>query len=305
LKNGCEHNMALSSEYGIKKGYPKLRKHFGKLVGYLQLCRAFTLVAPILAGVFGVLTPVKNITFSSITTAVFVGVTLALAQACGQSLNQYADADLDKLAKPYRPIPSGLITREEALGLGWLLALFALGRAFTISDFFGLIVIALLFFAVFYSLSPFSPRKVNPLLNTSWMAISRGLLPVLAVWSVFGALSVSAWNYSILAFLWVFGFQATKDVGDAEVDRQFHIKTIPNTWGTMGLLATMGISSLMFSIYAIISGAYIMLTLLIFAVIAMLTVKKQAILTENTISWMCFYLGLGFFYIIMFLTFHL
>jgi len=149
--------------YGIVEGYPKLRRRFGKFVGYIQLVRPFTLLAPLLAGIFGVLTPVKNFSLEHLTTAVYVGLTLALLQASGQVINQYADSELDKLIKPYRPIPSGLVTREEALGLAWLLAIFSIGRAFTISTFFGLIGLTLLFFAVFYSLAPFSPRKVHPL----------------------------------------------------------------------------------------------------------------------------------------------
>ena len=261
-------------------------------------------MAPLLAGLFGVLAPVKDLTFEYVKTAGFVGLTLALAQACGQCLNQYADADLDKIIKPYRPIPSGLVKRDEALGLGWLLALFAVGRAFTVSIFFGLVILTLLFFAVFYSIAPFSPRRVNPLLNTGWMAMSRGLLPMLAVWSVFGDLSWVAWSYSILAFLWVFGFQATKDVGDAEADKQFQIKTIPNTWGVKGLLATMGVCSILFGIFSIISGKFIMLILLGLGILAMLTVKKQATLTENSYGWTAFYAGLGFLYVLMFLIEH-
>ena len=94
---------------GIVEGYPRLQKRFGRLVGYIQLVRPFTLVAPILAGIFGVLAPINNIDFQTFLVAIYVGVTLALAQAAGQCLNQYADVELDKVVKPYRPIPSGLI----------------------------------------------------------------------------------------------------------------------------------------------------------------------------------------------------
>jgi len=284
---------------GVKKGYPRLRKRFGRLVGYIQLLRPFTLVAPFLAGFFGVLAPVRNLTLTHFFTAVYVGLTLALAQACGQCINQYADAALDGEIKPYRPIPSGLVTRDEALGLSWLLAIFSVGRAFTISTFFGLVVLTCLFFAVFYSLAPFSPRRIHPLINTGWMAISRGFLPILAVWSVYGDLG-KAWQYSFLAFLWVMGFQASKDVPDSLGNRKFHIKTIPNTYGLRGLATVMAVCTALYVILAIRFNMGIMLLVVPLAVSAVLTTTRQSSLTENTISWLLFYFGLGLLYILMF-----
>ena len=284
---------------GVVKGYPRLRKRFGKLISYMQLVRPFTLLAPLLAGIFGVLTPVSKITSSHMVTAIYVGVTLALAQAAGQCINQYADFELDKLAKPYRPIPSGLVSREEGLGLSWLLAIFAVGRSFTISTFFGLVVLVLLFFAVFYSLAPFSPRKVNPLLNTAWMAFSRGFLPMLAVWSVYGDFN-KAWQYSVLAFFWVMGFQSTKDVPDADMDKQFGIKTIPNSHGLKGQIATMITCTGAFTLLALHFNAFIMLLVVPLAVLAILTLRKQAKVVENTWAWSAFYIGLALIYVLMF-----
>ena len=258
------------------------------------------MMAPLLAGVFGALTPVKEITLSHLVTAVYVGITLSLCQAAGQCLNQYADVELDKVVKPYRPLPSGLVTRDEALGLSWLLAIFATGRGFTISTFFGLTVLTLLFFAVFYSLTPFSPRRIHPVLNTGWMAFSRGFLPVMAVWSVYGDMG-QAWQYALLAFTWVMGFQASKDVPDVEGDREYGIKTIPNTWGVNGLLTTMTVCVGTFTLLSTIFNTPFMLILLPLGVAAMITVKKQATLIENTYSWCAFYLGLGLLYILMFI----
>jgi len=288
----------LPEYYGIKKGYPRIRRYFGRLAAYVQLCRVFTWIAPLLAGIFGVLTPVSSIGFHTFLTAIYVGATLALAQGAGQCLNQYADVELDKVVKPYRPLPSGLISAEEALGLAWLLAIFSVARAFTISTFFGLTVLALLFFAVFYSLAPFSPRRVHPLINTGWMAISRGFLPMYAVWSIFGNME-TAWQYSILAFLWVMGMQATKDIGDVEGDRRFGIKTIPASYGINGLKVLMIVCSILYGIFAISFRIYIMLLLVPLAALAVLSLKRKTI-TENTVSWTIFYAGLGLIYILMF-----
>ena len=292
--------MGLNYE-GIRRGYPRLRTRFGKLAGYIQLCRVFTLMAPLLAGIFGVLTPVKDVSLQHFYTAIYVGITLALAQATGQVLNQYADAELDKIIKGYRAIPSGLVSREEALGLSWLLAIFAVARAFTISTFFGLVVLTLLFFAVFYSLAPLSPRKIHPVANAVWMAISRGFIPMFAVWSVFGELS-KTWQYSLLAFTWVLGFQGSKDVVDVEGDRKFRIKTIPNAYGLRGLSVVMIGCTAAYTFLAVYFKAYIMLLTVVLAALAILTTKKQSEFTENTYAWTAFYLGLALLYVLMFIN---
>ena len=286
---------------GITKGYPRLRKRLGRIAGYIQLLRPFTLVAPLVAGVIGVLTPLKDATFTHLTTAIYTGVTLALLQACGQSVNQYADVELDKIVKPYRPLPSGLISREEALGLSWLLAIFAVGRAFTINTFFGLVALTLLFFAVFYSLAPLSPRKIHPLANIVWMATSRGFIPMFAVWSVFGELS-KAWQYSLLAFTWVLGLQSSKDVTDVLGDKKFGIKTIPGSYGLRGLSVTMGVCTVVYTLLAVYFKMYIMVLTLPLATLAILTTEKQSELMENTYAWIGFYLGLATIYILMFLN---
>lgn len=289
---------------GIIRGYPWLSRRFGRLPAYIALLRPFTLVAPLVAGVIGVMTPIRQITFNNIETAVYIGITLALCQGAGQCLNQYADAELDKQIKPYRPIPSGLVSREEALGLSWLLAIFAVGRAFTIGTFFGLMVLVLLFFAVFYSLAPFSPRKLDPLVNTAWMAVSRGFIPMYVVWSIYGDTGTGL-RYAVLALLWVMGFQATKDIGDSDGDRRFGIKTIPNVYGIRGLIFTMGVCTVVYTAMAMYFGLYLMLLVLPLAAVAMFTINKKSGLTENNISWTCFYLGLASLYILMFVSFHL
>lgn len=296
---GGTFNM-LKKEVGIVKGYPRISRRFGKLTAWIQLLRPFTLVAPFAAGLFGVLAPVNEIAFEHVVTAIYVGVTLALAQACGQCLNQYVDVELDKIIKPYRPLPSGLITREEALGLAWLLALFSIARAFTINTFFGLTTLTLIFFAVFYSMSPFSPRRVHPLLNTGWMAFSRGFLPMLATLTVYGNLNM-AWPYSVLAFLWVLSLQGTKDVKDSEADRKFGIKTIPNMYGVRGFLVYAAIVKAAMYLYAVLYLPH-MLVLTPLSITALLGLNRQLKGMENNLSWICFYLGISAIYLLIFLT---
>lgn len=265
--------------------------------------RPFTLLPPLLSGLLGVLAPVKEITLSHIFTAIYIGVTLALLQGCGQCLNQYADVEIDRLSRPYRPLPSGNVSREEALGFSWLLAIFAIGRAFTVTVTFGLYALILLFFSVFYSLSPFSPRRIHPIVNVAWMAVSRGLIPFLAVLTVYGTFE-EAIKWGVFGFLWVLAYQSSKDIHDIEADRKFNIKTIPNSYGIKGYRIYMLIVTIIMWIY---SALYLPITfyLLPISIIAVIGTNKKVDGLENDLSWCSFYLGLGLSYLILFFSYFL
>jgi len=288
----------LKSEAGLEKGYPRIRRRFGKIASYIQLLRPFTGLAPLLSGLFGVLAPVGTITFEHVKTAVFVGVTLMLCQFCGQVLNQWSDYEIDMLTRKYRPIPQGTISRDEALGIAWLLAIFAVGRAFTVSVTFGLYTLTILFFSVFYSLAPLSPRRVHPILNTLWLAFSRGLIPFLATVTVYGTLDLAA-PWAVFGFLWVLAYQPSKDVHDMEADRKFGVQTIPNTYGLKGYRTYMIIVSLALWVYAALQ-LHVALLLLPISIIAITGLGKKVDGLENDLSWIMFYIGLGLAYIIMF-----
>lgn len=256
-------------------------------------------MAPMIAGVLGVLTPLKSFSFNHIITSFYVGGALAQAQACGQCLNQYADVELDRVVKPYRPLPNGLVSKKEALGISLLLAIFAIGTAFIVSDFFVLVVLTTVFFAVIYSNASFSPRRIHPILNIGWLAFSRGFLPMIGTWSVYGSLN-QGWRYALLAFLWVFGFQSSKDVSDIDGDRQFGIKTVPVVYGTRGLLTLMVVCTILYSIFAFYVS-YLMLLLVPLGLLAIVTTKRMSNITENTVSWFLFYAGLALIYVLMFI----
>jgi 4-hydroxybenzoate polyprenyltransferase len=284
-----------------KKGYPRIKASFGRLAGYVQLVRPFTLLAPFIAGIIGVITPVEGLLYEHLRIGVYAGATLALSQACGQVFNQYVDADLDAMIKPYRPIPSGVVDRDEALGIAVLLALASVGRGYLIDVMFGTLNLILIWFAVFYSLAPLSPRRVHPYVNTLWMAFSRGFLPVIAVYNIYGNIN-TAFLYAVLAFIWVLGFQPTKDLGDVEGDRAFGIKTMATEYGSKGLYKN---ALFCLCLYAFLTGYFEMWSMffLIFVgVIAVVFGSRETSLTENNYGWVLFYLGLAIFYLLMFVS---
>jgi len=74
-------------------------------------------------------------------------VPLPAASAClytaGMALNDYADADLDGIERPERPIPSGRVSRPTALALGAGLTAVGVALAFTSGRAAGLVSLAL------------------------------------------------------------------------------------------------------------------------------------------------------------------
>jgi 4-hydroxybenzoate polyprenyltransferase len=275
--------LRLPRYYGIAEGYPRLRRRAVRLADYIALLRPFTLLAPLVAGVFLTLAAEG---LGAFVKGLWIGLVLALAQGAGQVLNQVVDVELDKLAKPYRPISSDRISEEEALGFTYLLTLTAVCGSFLVSTYFGLMTCLLLFFAAFYSLPPLSPRKVSPWLNLLWISFSRSFLPFVAVMGLGGL------PYAALAFIWAFGWQGTKDLPDAEADRRFGIKTVANTCGPSFLHKMSAASTATYVVAALALLKPFMLLAVPLAVYGLLRYNKRW-LGENTTAWAVFYLGLG------------
>jgi 4-hydroxybenzoate polyprenyltransferase len=291
---------------GIKRGYPRVENAFGKLSAYIQLIRPFTLVAPVIAGFFGSLICLGGEFLSHWLEIVYVTFTLMLCQAAGQVINQACGVDEDKINKPYRPIPSGKITAKEAYGLGFLLIVISLWRGFMVNLSFGLWVSLLLFFAVFYNLKPIQARKIV-WVNLLWMSISRGFLPLVAIWSAFGNLfELKPWLLGSVAFLWVFAFQPTKDITDVEGDRKYGIRTLPVVYGvgrTKTFMRWASITPFIPLILYIQSGIlplpYLLLVnLAVVREIGVWGFERKTETFENTVSWISFYAGLSLIYIL-------
>ena len=55
-------------------------------------------------------------------------LTLAFLNAASNALNQATDVESDKISKPYRPIPRGVVQADEAQSIAYIFYLFALLR---------------------------------------------------------------------------------------------------------------------------------------------------------------------------------
>jgi 4-hydroxybenzoate polyprenyltransferase len=119
----------------------------------------------------------------------------------GIVFNDVFDADLDKIERPERAIPSGAVKLNEAIFLGTFLLLTGIAAAFTIAALSGIIAISIAFFALLYNkyskhhsfLGPLNMglcRSLNLLLGISIIAAALnewyflGIVPLIYIFSI-------------------------------------------------------------------------------------------------------------------------
>jgi geranylgeranylglycerol-phosphate geranylgeranyltransferase len=209
------------------------KKH---LKGYIDLLRPFTLLAPLIVSscvmvASFVYTGRDNLSLTTIMTMIMsASFSLALLNGASNALNQSTDVAEDKLSKPFRPIPKGRITPKEAQTIAVMLYTCAFLLSFMVHMLFSLFVLCIAVFTITYSIKP--RMKQFLFLNQLWVAIPRGLLGILASWSVFAdPFQKVPLTIGCIAALFLFGGTTTKDILDAEADKKTGIKTLINVLG--------------------------------------------------------------------------
>ncbi len=287
----------------------------GQLKAWLQLVRPFTLIAPFIAIFFGVIIQLSVYgdlsSFSSnVHIIILASLALSAAQAVGQILNQVEDVEIDIANnKDYRPIPSGKISTEKAELVAWIFSLFAILGSFSINAHYGVFIMLFLFFGIIYNIEPFRFKK-RLWMNTASLAISRGLMPLPAAWSIFGnPFDASPWLLGSVMAFWVLAWQNTKDLNDIEGDRRYGIVTPAAYHDFKTLTKIIGFFSFIafFLLIIYIKSGWLPSNMMLLFLLAFPTmwmfyrmVRGRITLTslENNDLWASFYLVLASFYIL-------
>jgi len=226
----------MSMKLTMKEPYVKTGFLSVKIRAYIDLLRPFTLIAPFFVSMFIMFASlVYNDKFDASSdwwiTIAQASLTLAFLNGASNALNQATDVEADTISKPYRPIPRGLVKPDEAQSIAYIFYLFALLRAVTINIWFGVFVFLIMLFTVMYSLPPRMKRFL--FINQVWIAVPRGLLGVLASWSVFGdPFQKEPLMIGIVIFVFFIGAMTTKDIVDCKADKRTGTRTLINTFGT-------------------------------------------------------------------------
>jgi len=155
--------------------------------------------------------------------------------AAGNSLNDYFDREVDKVAHPERPIPSGAVATSGALVAS--VALFAIALILGIMINLWSIGIVVTSIAIMVGYEKYLKAEgIAGNLAISWLTGALFL---------FGGAAVDrldlAWILAALAFLATLGREIVKDIQDIEGDKGLR-RTLPMRIGTRnaGVLASVG-----------------------------------------------------------------
>jgi len=189
------------------------------LKGYLQLARPANLpsaAADIFAGaaIAGM--------FSSQSTAIwwdtrliFLVLAAVFLYAGGVVLNDVFDMEVDKVERPERPIPSGLIPLKSAAFYGGMLLLLGTVMAFLNGNTSGIVSLILAACIVLYD----AWAKKNDFLGPLNMGLCRGLNLVLGMSVLDG---ISDWGYASLPLIYIFAITLISR-GEVHGDNKNHI----------------------------------------------------------------------------------
>jgi len=238
-------------------------------------------------------------------TIIYATLTVIFVHGGSQAMNMAEDAHMDRETphKQNRPIPAGIVTEEEARTISWILIFFGVGRAFIVSEVFGIVMSIAAFMGVFYNLSPI--RAKERIISIPWQAVSRGLLSFPLVWAAYGdILTVTPWVLGVFMFFYVFGFQNSADIIDKEIDEKYGIKTFVVVFGEQkipyvaagSMLCMTGVIILAVSANVLPVRMFAILLILPFCIIMLyhLTFNTYAIneSTGNHPAWLWMYIGL-------------
>lgn len=239
------------------------------------------------------------------STVIFVVVTVGLAHGASQAMNMAEDAEMDRQTehKQDRPIPSGVVTEEEARTLAWFLILAALGRAYLINSLFGVFMTISIVFGVFYNLEPI--RAKERIISIPWQAVSRGLFMFPIIWAAYGnPFKSTPWVLGVFMFFYVLGFQNSADIIDRTVDAEHGVKTFVVEFGVRRTVMIAGGCTLMMlatlllgvELSLIPSRLYIMALITPFCILMLKSMWKNPYRisekTGNHPAWLWFYFGM-------------
>ena len=207
-------------------------------IGYIEVLRPINTAFLMLITVF---TPhIIGVTLTDLQrlSLIFVTISFGLVSAGAYALNDYYDVEIDKINKPYKPIPRGAVSSAKVRDLGILL---------TVAG-----VLVSLFSLVFGTILPFlslcAYTTLLALYNKKYKKsiLKNVLIGVACSFSVVvGAAVAQSVNFiSILVIIFIFlttiARELYKDIEDLRGDRALKIHTLPSLLGpqTSALLAS-------------------------------------------------------------------
>ncbi len=203
---------------------------------YWAFTRPFTLIAPALGMFSGGVTGLGAEPHTPFSAAVAIKIALgtlmaALLNGASNTLNQIYDLENDRINKPGRMIPSGIVSVREAAWVSAVLYAAALALAAIVSAQCLLLAATAAVLTYIYSAPPLRTKRTALGANLT-IAVPRGVLLKVAGWSTVKTIWVhEAWTVGAIFGIFLLGATTTKDFADMEGDRAAGCRTLPVVFG--------------------------------------------------------------------------
>lgn len=177
----------------------------------------------------------------------------ALVAAAGNVINDFFDSGIDKINRPNRPIPRGVLSKKDAIIYYLLLILIAINIALLVSANALIIVVITSIILFFYS----KTFKAIPLVGNIAVSFSTALTFIYG--GIIAENIVVAIIPAVFAFLINMVREVLKDIEDIEGDKKNNLSTFPIQYGiknTSILLLVISLFLLISTFYPFVIGIY-------------------------------------------------
>ncbi len=190
------------------------------LVGVIKIIRPSNVLISGLTISVGVLI-LGSESFDIFRLALVAGIVGVLIDAGANVINDFFDVEIDRINKPHRAIPSGLVSKRFALFIYFVCTISGL----LFASFLNKIAFAIAFFSsVVIFLYSYVLKKI-PLVGNFTVAFITGLAFIFAG-SVVGNFKGALFPF-LFAFMINFGREIIKDIEDMEGDLKSGVRTFP------------------------------------------------------------------------------
>ncbi len=199
----------------------------GKLQGLVRLMRPVNGVMMGFAVFVGVVLAGQNlldIVWLNVVFGFLTGFTLCSA---AMAVNDYYDRKIDGVNEPSRPIPSGLVSTSEALGLTGVLVVVGLLFAALVSVLCFVVALVSLIIVVTYVTVGKRSGLPGNFLVSACVATPFVYGSILAL----GFVVLNVWFFVSMAFLSNTGREITKGIVDVEGDKTGNVRTLAVRYG--------------------------------------------------------------------------
>ena len=219
-----------------------------RLFYYLALTRpanVITAISDIIAGV--AVAGALNLSPISLVPIIYLILATSCLYAGGIVFNDVFDLEIDKIERPERIIPSGKLTKRQAIIFGSSLLIVAIILAFLVSPLSGVTAIAIAFFALLYD--KFAKHQL--ILGPLTMGLCRGLNLLLGMSVLAKNALPEFWYIAFLPIVFIAAITLTSQgevFGNNKLSVSFALVLDIIVASTIVLLAKAGLMNLYFVI---------------------------------------------------------